>query len=212
MLRILILDFDGVIVESNNAKTEAFRELFNMFPSHADHMMAYHHEHVSVTRFAKFDHLLQRLGKKDDRRLRANMVEMFSLLVRKRMLEVPLVPGAETFLQTIATKLPMYLASVTPTEELEEILVHHNLLHWFRNVYGCPPWTKPEAILNILSTEKISPSEALLIGDSAGDQRAAHETGVQFLGRDSGLPFDEPVPKQFPDMHELEEHLLKNLL
>lgn len=174
--------------------------------------MAYHYEHVSVTRFAKFDHLLQRLGKKDDRRLRADMEDKFSLLVRKRMLEVPLVPGAETFLQTIATKLPMYLASVTPAEELEEILVHHNLLHWFRNVYGCPPWTKPEAILDILNTEKISPSEALLIGDSAGDQRAAHETGIQFLGRDSGLPFDEPAPKQFPDMHELAEHLLESLL
>ena len=211
MLRVLILDFDGVIVESNDVKTEAFRELFSRFPGHAEPMMAYHHEHVSVTRFAKFDYLLRRLGKEDDARLRADLAEKFSRLVRERMLEVPLVPGAETFLQRMSAELPVYLASVTPAEELGEILRHRNLLHWFRGVYGCPPWTKPEAILDVLDREQVEPDEALLVGDSAGDQRVAGETGVRFLARNSGLPFDEPIPEQFPDMRRLGEHLAERL-
>ena len=211
LLRVLILDFDGVIVESNNIKTGAFRELFSRFPDHAKPMMAYHHEHVSVSRFDKFDYLLRRLGKVDDARLRTDLAERFARLVRERMLEVPFVVGAETFLEKMAAKLPLYLASATPADELGEILAHLDLGHWFRGVYGCPPWTKPNAILDVLRREQVESNETLLVGDSAGDQRAATETGVGFLARDSGLPFDEPVPEQFPDMNQLGEHLASRL-
>jgi phosphoglycolate phosphatase-like HAD superfamily hydrolase len=206
LLRVLILDFDGVIIESNQAKTQAFRELFSRFPNHADYMMAYHHDNVSKSRFDKFDHLLARLGRDGDAALRAGLSETFSQLVLRRILDVPFVPGAEAFLKTMA-RLPMYLASVTPADELGDILEHRNLLHWFQGIYGCPPWTKPEAIVDILSREHAAPADALLIGDSAGDQRAANETGVGFLARDSGLPFDEPLPRQFPDLSRLGAHL-----
>jgi len=211
VLRALILDFDGVIVESNEVKTEAFQEFFSMYPAHSALMMEYHHQNVSVTRFAKFDYLLDKLGKNNDESLRAEMAEKFSLLVSKRMLEVPLVRGAKMFLENLASRIPMYLASVTPEKELEEILVSRDLLHWFQDFYGCPPWTKADAILDILKREDITANQALLVGDSAGDQQAAQETGVRFLARDSGLPFDEPTPRKFPDMRDLAEYLTQSL-
>lgn len=83
--------------------------------------------------------------------------------------------------------------------------------HWFRDVYGCPPWTKPDAILDILKKEDIKPEEALLIGDSAGDQRAAHVSGVHFIARNSGLDFDAPQPVKFSDLNQISQHLA-NLL
>ena len=62
-IRMVILDFDGVIVESNDIKTRAFGHVFSRFPEHADVMMAYHHAHVSVSRFDKFQYLVtERLG------------------------------------------------------------------------------------------------------------------------------------------------------
>jgi phosphoglycolate phosphatase-like HAD superfamily hydrolase len=210
-LRVLILDFDGVVVESNSVKTEAFRELFSRFPAHTDHMMAYHREHISVTRFSKFDHLLERLGRAGDADLRDELAATFSGLLLERMRRVPLVPGAEDFLRMTAARLPLFLASVTPEQELEEILQDRGLRSWFCGVYGCPPWTKARAILDILDREGVRPHEALLVGDSAGDQRAAGETGVHFLARYSGLPFDDPTPLQFPDMTQLAEHLVESL-
>jgi len=207
MLEVLILDFDGVIVESNDVKTEAFRELFSRFPEHSQSMMAYHHTHISVTRFAKFDHLLTLVGRPGDPKLRSELADRFSELVFERMLSVPLVPGADSFLRKMTTKVPVYLASVTPAEELEKILCHRELDHWFRGVYGCPPWTKPKAIVDVLARERVTPEKALLIGDSGGDQRAALETGIRFLARDSGLSFDDPTPRSFPDMNRLGDHL-----
>ena len=211
MLRVLILDFDGVIVESNDIKTEAFEELFGRFPEHSEAMMAYHYAHVSVTRFAKFEHLLTLLGRTGDSGLRADLANDFSQLVSERMLRVPLVPGAESFLRTMTTRLPVYLASVTPAKELGSILRHLGLDHWFRGVYGCPPWTKPKAIADVLNRERVTSKEAMLVGDSAGDQLAALETGIQFLARDSGLAFDDPIPPIFSDMNELGTHLTECL-
>lgn len=210
-LRVLILDFDGVIVESNDVKTEAFRQLFSRFPEHADAMMAYHHANVSVTRFVKFDQLLKLLNRAGDSLLRAELAEEFSLRVFDRMRDVPLVPGAELLLGTVYGRVPMYLASVTPADELERILRQRNLLHWFTDVYGCPPWTKPKAILDVLAREQVGHSEALLIGDSAGDQSAAQETGVDFLARDSGLMFDQPLPRRFPNLTPLSNHIAELL-
>ena len=206
-LKVLILDFDGVVIESNDAKTDAFRQLFSRFPEHADEMMAYHHANVSVTRFRKFERLMQLLGREGDAALADDLAADFSRMTREQLASVPLVPGALSFLQAMTGRLPVYLASVTPAGDLEAILRDRDLLRWFRAVYGCPPWTKTGAILDLLKREKAHPTEALLIGDSAGDQRAAREAGVAFVGRNSGLPFDPPPPTQFPDLTVLADYL-----
>ena len=210
--RVLVLDFDGVVVESNDVKTQAFREVFARFPEHCEAMMAYHRDHVSASRFAKFDHLLQRLGRSGDTALAAELASEFSRRTLERMLAVPYVNGAEAFLRDIAPRLPVYLASVTPEEDLALILERRGLRRWFRGVYGCPPWTKADAIQDVLRRESCASHEALLVGDSAGDQRAAAQTGVEFVGRDSGLAFDPPAPSQiFPDLAALAAHIQARL-
>lgn len=207
MLRVLILDFDGVVIESNAVKTQAFEQVFSRFPKHTEAMMAYHHANVSLSRFAKFEHLLALIGRADDTALMADISADFSRLVLEKMMAVPLVAGAENFLHKITPQLPVYLASVTPEEELALILKQRGLTHWFRDVYGCPPWTKPDAIRKVLAREGVKPGEALLVGDSAGDQRAARMTDVNFVARNSGLSFEAPMPLIFADLNEITRYL-----
>jgi phosphoglycolate phosphatase len=207
MLKILILDFDGVVIESNAVKTDAFDHVFGRFPDHAAAMMAYHHSNVSMGRYGKFDHLLGLMGRSGDQTLRAELAAEFSRFVAARMMDVPFVAGALRFLAEVTPRLPVYLASVTPIEELTQTLASRDLLRWFRKVYGCPPWTKPDAIRDILAVERVSPANALLVGDSPGDQRAAESTGVRFIARNSGLAFDAPPPLQFADLEEIRIHL-----
>lgn len=208
VLRVLVLDFDGVIIESNDAKTDAFRDVFSQFPDHREAMMAYHLAHVSSSRFAKFDYLLERLGCASDAGLRDELAADFSRRTLERMATVPYVTGAEAFLRKVASRLPVYLASVTPEEDLETILARRGLRAWFRGVYGCPPWTKADAVRDVLRREACAPGEALLVGDSAGDQRAAAETGVEFVARDSGLPFDPSASLAvFRDLVAVADHI-----
>lgn len=211
-LRVLVLDFDGVVLESNAVKTEAFHDVFARFPEHCEAMMAYHKTHVSVTRFAKFDQLLERLGRSGDMTLRAEIAEDFSRRTLERMMTVPFVPGAEALLLEMTARLPVYLASVTPAKDLEAVLDQRGLRRWFRDVYGCPPWTKADAVRDVLRREGCLPDDVLLLGDSAGDQHAAAETGVDFLARDSGLPFDEPAPSViFRDLNAVTNYLRPRL-
>jgi phosphoglycolate phosphatase-like HAD superfamily hydrolase len=199
-LRGLILDFDGVILESNHLKTAAFAQVFARFPEHAADMMAYHYAHVSESRFVKFRHLVsERLGRSADDPLVGELADRFSAEMQRQLASCSFVPGAEGFLQTVHGRLPVFLASVTPQDELDALLDARRLTHYFTKVYGCPPWTKPRAVAEVV-TASGGPDGLLLIGDSAGDQRAAAANGIEFLGRDSGLPFDDPRPPAFPDM------------
>jgi beta-phosphoglucomutase len=58
MLATLILDFDGVIVESIPLKTVAFSKIFSFAPpKHLDEIIAFHLENGGMSRYDKFRHI-----------------------------------------------------------------------------------------------------------------------------------------------------------
>ena len=193
-LQLIILDFDGVIIESNNIKDTAFRKIFSRFPEHSKDFWQFHISHVSMSRYEKFDYVLENLGLVGDIVFKEQLLQEFSEHTLELMRSVLFVKGAKEFLTAINGKLPLYLASITPISDLEIILDHLQIRSFFTGMYGCPPWTKRDALRDILQIENQSPDTTVLIGDSYGDQRAANETGVHFIGRNSGLCFEEPYP------------------
>ena len=58
MIKVIILDFDGVIVESLDIKTQAFRDLFSNYPEHIDEIMNYQLEYNPFSRYIKFEHIV----------------------------------------------------------------------------------------------------------------------------------------------------------
>jgi beta-phosphoglucomutase-like phosphatase (HAD superfamily) len=192
--KVLIFDFDGVIVESNNIKDQAFEIIFKKYPMYYDQLMNYHRENVSISRYDKFDYLLNLISEESNHYLKNKLLDEFSLITLNLMQSVPFVEGVIDFLKSINNKIPIYLASVTPIADLEVILLKLKINSFFKKVYGCPPWIKSEAIADIIKIEKALPSEVILIGDSYGDQRAASINNIKFIGRNSGLKFEEPYP------------------
>lgn len=205
-VRVVIFDFDGVIVESNGIKEDVFRSMFAGYPEAYDDLMAYHHKYVSLTRFKKFDYMLERIGRAGDEKLKAALLKEFSTRTLDRMRSVTYVKGAKELLAQLSHRMPLYLVSVTPAEDLDMIINELALHDFFRKIYGCPPWNKPDAILDICSKENIAPREAVLIGDSYGDQVAAQETGTRFIGRDSGLGFRGVPELVVADLDELAQY------
>jgi phosphoglycolate phosphatase-like HAD superfamily hydrolase len=200
-IKVIILDFDGVVVESNDIKDRVFRKIFNRFPEHSEDLWQYHKKYMSVSRYDKFDYVLKQTGRSGDIDFKNSLLTEFSESTLSLMRTVPFVQGAQDFLNELQGKIPLYLASVTPANDLEIILNALQIHSIFKKVYGCPPWNKSAAIKDILEREQQTPDRAVLIGDSYGDQRAAKETGIHFIGRDSGLGFEEPYP----------DHVIPNL-
>ena len=205
-IRVIILDFDGVVIESNDVKVQVFHEIFDRFPEHAAGMRSFLAENISAPRHAVFQHLAhERLGRRDDPRVVEELVGDFSRRTMDRLARCELVPGAIEFLERFHSLVPLYLASVTPAADLERTVAAHGITRFFAGLYGCPPWTKPGAVRAILERESVAPEAAVLIGDSPGDLHAARETGVGFIARDSGVEFPEEPEEVYDDLFAVAE-------
>ena len=64
MIRAILFDFDGVILESVDVKTKAFAELFKDFPEHVDQIVQYHIDNMGVSRFDKFRYIYRYILKR----------------------------------------------------------------------------------------------------------------------------------------------------
>ncbi len=183
MFRLVILDFDGVILESVSVKTEAFRTLFLTEPDHVDEIVEFHIKNGGMSRFDKFRYIYENILKKElDPATFDRLSEKFSDLVFQRVLNVPFVPGAAEFLEHWSTILPLYIVSATPEKELKEIVQARNVSRYFRNVFGAPR-KKAECIQEILIESGSPAREVLFVGDALNDLAAARLSGVTFIGR-----------------------------
>jgi phosphoglycolate phosphatase len=187
--KVIILDFDGTIVESVGIKDAAFRELFKEYPWLLDDIMDYHLSQNATIRFEKFRHITENILKKQyTEEIAADLSDRFSQMVFQRIVSCAYVPGALDFMRYFQNKIPLFMISISPSDELERILRARNLKKYFKRIYA-DPWTKTDAIKDILSLERLSSTEAVFIGDSQEDCKASSETGVFFIGRDSGKSF-----------------------
>ena len=188
-IKTIILDFDGVLVESVGIKDGAFEILFKNFPLHLSEIMRYHRTHNATIRFEKFQYIYERILKREySKELAAQLSEEFSRIVFQKVVACPGVPGDLEFLDYFNHRVPLYLATINPAEELERIIEGRNLQHFFKDVYTYP-WRKVDALRNILKTENVRCDQAVFIGDSPEDYQAAQEAGVFFIGRFSDKLF-----------------------
>jgi len=191
MLKCVVFDFDGVILESLNVKTRAFRDLFREYPEHQEAIVRLHLDNGGMPRFDKFriiyrDFLRKPLSEAECRELGRR----FSELVFDAVIECPFVPGAQEFLEYLHGRVDLYVASGTPHAELCEIVSRRGLEPLFKEVYGSPD-TKAAILSRIMREQVLKPEEIVLIGDALGDFQNALQVGVHFIGR---VPKDSPNP------------------
>jgi phosphoglycolate phosphatase-like HAD superfamily hydrolase len=197
-----VFDFDGVVLESADIKTNAFRRLFDG----DERAVAYHLAHVGISRYEKFRHITTEiLGRpytsEDERRLG----DRFSELVLDEVLDCPFVPGARELLERRAPELPLFVASGTPEDELRHIVAARGLDGVFAGVYGTPG-TKGEILRRILEQRALERRQVVMVGDARTDLDGAREAGVRFVGRvppDGRNPFaadDVPVVSDLTEL------------
>ncbi|MDK2862480.1 MAG: hypothetical protein PWQ46_190 [Methanomicrobiaceae archaeon] len=216
-LTTLILDFDGVIVESIPMKTAAFRKVFSFAsPKQLEEIIAFHLDNGGMSRYDKFRYiyaniLREPLTPEQEERLAAE----YAGLIFDAMLTVPYVEGAEELLLDCSRVLPLYIVSATPEPEMQEIARHQDITKYFVRIYGSPK-TKAECIREILAETGAAPEEALFVGDAPNDWDAARATGVRFVARippgDPNRFVDRPgVEGIVENLHQLREYLRGNI-
>lgn len=184
MIRAIIFDFDGVILESAVIKTEAFSEVVRDYPKDkAEAFIDYHMEHMGISRHVKFRYFIENiLDEEYADKKEQELADRFEQIVYNRVMKCDFVPGAKEFLECSYEDIDLFIASGTPNEEMQRIIDGRHLRKYFREVYGTP-MKKAEIIEHILSAYGYGKDEVLFVGDAETDMKAASDTGLMFIGR-----------------------------
>jgi HAD superfamily hydrolase (TIGR01509 family) len=196
MIRALLFDFDGVILDSEDLHFEAFRKVFA-------------EEGVCLSRETYYESCLGfndveclRWGLAGSRtieqpgalaRLTERKGRYFDDLLRTRM---RFFPGVRAFIRAAGEKYPLAVTSMARREEIESALRKEGLLDLFRLIVSGQdvektkpdpePYEKTLRLLNehlsLTRTDRpIRPEECLVIEDSAAGIQSAKAAGMRVL-------------------------------
>lgn len=198
----IVFDFDGVLAESVDVKTRAFAALYEQYGADVVRQVVdWHLAHGGVSRYEKFRHFHQAfLGRALAPPEEVELGRRFSALVEESVIASAWVPGAREFLDGWHARLPLFVASGTPEEELVRIVERRGMARFFAGVAGAP--RKKGAILqDFLGRSGATPDRMLMVGDAMTDFEGAAEAGVPFLGiaAAGANPFPAGVPV-LPDL------------
>lgn len=196
MIKAIIFDFDGVLVESVDIKTCAFAELFNGYGQEiVEKVVDYHLKNLGISRYDKFKYYYRVLLGREISKIEEKILgQKFSSLVENMVVNAPWVSGAKDFLDMYHNELNFYVASGTPDDELKRIIKARNMEHYFRSIFGSSR-KKEEILCSILKENQYTPDEVFMVGDAISDCVGAQKAGIRFVGRVPG-GHESPFPSK----------------
>jgi HAD superfamily hydrolase (TIGR01549 family) len=181
--KIIFFDFDGVIKESLDVKTNSFVKLFEPFGSEVAKRIRKHHlENGGMSRYEKFPLYLSWANQPVTEDAVNRYCEQFSKLAFQGVIDAEWVPGVKEYIRRNSQKAILIVISATPQQEMEDILVALNFRNYFAEVFGSPA-SKKDSIRRSLEKYRIASEECLMIGDARADMDAATYNNVPFLLR-----------------------------
>ncbi len=183
MVKAIVYDFDGVVCDSVNVKTDAFAEMYKKYGNEiTQEVVRYHLDHGGVSRFEKFKHWHRTFfGIELTEEQLTEMGNIFSSIALEKVISSPFIDGADIFIQTNAEKYLQFICTGTPETEIVQILEKKKLTRYFSKSYGSPR-SKQEILRTIMDENKLGADEMIFLGDAITDYIVAKETGVPFVG------------------------------
>lgn len=162
MIKALLFDFNGVILESAAIKTAAYRKLFEReYPDKVDEFMKYHIQNAGISRYVKFQYFYEKiLGIRLTEQEKKELINRFSCDVLKETLNTSFVKGMPKFLEENYKKFLLFIVTGTPNEEINYIIKKRKFNFYFKEIHGSPN-EKKEIIYDILNRYKWKPEEVV---------------------------------------------------
>ena len=181
---LLVFDFDGVLANSVEVKTNAFAEIYKPFGSGIVAKVVNHHRmNGGMSRFDKFKfyHSTYLNLLLSDYQL-LMLSEQFSSLVMSAVIASSEVLGANNFLENYClNNKKCIINSATPQNEIYQIIDKRGMTQYFNDIYGSPT-SKSNNLMLALRSNELSCKDAVFFGDSKSDLQAANELQIDFIG------------------------------
>lgn len=184
MIKNIIFDFDGVILDSVPVKTEAFRKLFEEYSEdQVQKLIEYHLENGGKSRYVKINYFFTTVVKKEisDKEVQ-NYAEKYSELTKIELSNKKyLIADTINFIKNNYKKYNLHIASGADESDLKFICERLELSKYFLSIHGSPK-VKNEIVRDILNENQYKKNETILIGDSKNDYEAANINSIEFYG------------------------------
>jgi len=206
---LIILDFDGVLVDSVKIKTDAFIELYKDFGENVvNKVRSYHLRNGGISRYEKFRHFHKNyLGIEPNDMILNNLSAKFSDIVAKRVINANEIIGAEEFLNfCLDSSFCCVVNSATPRGEIQKIISKKGWEKYFKKIYGSPA-SKVENIIKAMQIDNFKNINTFFFGDSTNDLFAADKTSINFIG----INFSNKKNKNFSNFNNFEDFMKNSL-
>lgn len=177
-----LFDCDGVILDSNQIKSEGFRiALSNEDTKLVDQFLDYHKDNQGIDRYNKIKFFLSEIKKVEYCDKDFNfIIKKYSDYCLKELVRAPLVQGITEFLEYLKQeKRNCFVVSGSDQVELREIFRVKGLDSYFSGIYGSPE-TKI-MILNKLFQDDLINDSSIFYGDAKSDMLAAENHSIEFI-------------------------------
>ena len=182
--KTLVFDCDGVILNSNKVKTEAFYQSALAYGEQAAQaLVEYHIANGGISRYKKFAYFLDEIvptlaSKVSEPRLEA-LLERYAEIVLQGLLTCEVAEGLEE-LRSKTSDAKWLIVSGGDQDELRYIFNERGLAKYFDGgIFGSPD-TKDQILEREISNGNIQ-QPALFLGDSKYDYLASAGAGIDFI-------------------------------
>lgn len=184
MIKNILFDFDGVILDSMPIRDFGFREIFKEFEQKlVDKLIVYNNLNGGLSRYVKIRYFYEELlGKEISEEKVQEFAEKFSQIMRK---ELPnkkyMIKETIEFIEKYHSRYRLHIVSGSDGNELRFLCKKLGIDSFFLSIAGSPT-PKKELVNNVLLNNSYKKDETVLIGDSINDYEAADMNGLDFYG------------------------------
>lgn len=184
MIKNIIFDFDGVILDSMPTRDYGFREIFKEFDSKlVEKLIKYHNKNGGLSRFVKIRYFYEELLKKEISEEEVDfLANKFSSIMKVELIKKKyLIEETVEFIKDNYSRYNLHIASGSEHKELSYLCSELELEHFFMTINGSP--TKKNIIVEkVININNYIRTETILIGDSINDYEAAKINEISFYG------------------------------
>jgi len=184
MIKTILWDFDGVILDSMKIKGDGFIELFQNYDSkYTKEIEKYHYANGGISRFDKIRYFYNKILKieiLEDKVL--DLSNNFAKIIEHKLNDKNnLINETIEFIKSNYQKYNFHIVSGAEHYELNNLCDSFELTQYFISIHGSPIH-KNDLVKYIIEKYKYSTDETILIGDAMTDYNASVKNGIEFYG------------------------------
>lgn len=183
MIKNIIFDFDGVILDSMPIRTEGFKKIFENYDNKkVEELISFHLINGGLSRFVKIKYFFEELLETSISEEEINFfADKYSKIMKEKLInEKYLIRETVDFIKN-NNNIKMFIASGSEEKELRLINESLQLSKYFLGIFGSPK-NKIDIVKSIIQDNKLNKNETILIGDSINDYDAAIKNDIRFFG------------------------------